>query len=140
MIRNACKTVSKECEGAFPADDTAALGVPIGAPATTMVMGDLDGDNRPDLIVPVESASTVRLFLTTDGQVVVPRSVSTCIGPHAVALSDIDCDGKLDLAVVCTTAMKTKVPFLLQQPDRSFVEGYSVDLRYGISYLTNDSR
>lgn len=151
----------------YPSDDILALGVPMGGAAGPMSIGDLDGDGRPDLVVPVESTSAIRTFLSTDAQAIAPRQVATCTGPRAVTITDVDCDGRNDLAVVCVSGTKVKLQMLLQQNDRSFVEGYVFDLRsaivdandiaigdasgdgrpdvaiassYGISYLTNDSR
>lgn len=154
-------------KNSYPADDNLWLGVPVGGAGGPLSVGDLDGDGRPDLVVPIDSTSMIRTFLSTDGQATTPRQVVTCTGPKAVTVTDVDCDGKNDLAVVCVSAMKVKMQMLIQQSDRSFVEGYKFDLRsaivdasditigdasgdgrpdvamsssYGISYLTNDSR
>lgn len=154
-------------KGGYQSDDTLALGVPMGGTAGPMKTGDLDGDGRADLVIPVESTNSVRVFLSTDGQAISPRTVSVCTGPRSVSITDVDCDGKSDLAVVCVSGTKVKLQMLIQQIDRSFVEGYFFDLRnvivdanditigdasgdgrpdvtvassYGISYLTNDSK
>ncbi len=72
----------------------------------TVVVGDLDGDNKPDLAVTNfhdGNGSTVSVLrnTSTSGTVSFAPKVDfgTGVGPYGVAMRDIDGDGKRDLAI-----------------------------------------
>ncbi|QEK52484.1 T9SS type A sorting domain-containing protein [Pedobacter aquae] len=64
-------------------------------------IGDLDGDSRPDFIVPVLGSNTFSLLRNTSssGMLSFSSSVSLSIGnnPHSVVIADLDGDHKPDL-------------------------------------------
>jgi gliding motility-associated-like protein len=70
-----------------------------------VTMGDLDGDGKPELVVPNNSSNTVSIFRNTavSGSITT-SSFSTKVdfttgsGPFSVAIGDLDGDGKPDLA------------------------------------------
>jgi gliding motility-associated-like protein len=69
---------------------------------TTVAIGDLDGDGKPDLAVSNNGASTISVFRNTgsSGTVTFATKVDLASGgaPQSVAIGDLDGDGKLDLA------------------------------------------
>ncbi len=85
----------------FAVQGTFATGM---GPASVAV-GDLSGDGRPDLAVANQFSGTVSVLLnTTVLSAVAPTfptaaSPATGIGPISVAIGDLNCDGRPDLAV-----------------------------------------
>jgi hypothetical protein len=87
----------------------AQLTFPVGANPSYVVLGDLDGDGKPDLVVANSdfSSSNPNLTISVLRNTSTPGSVSFAPGqtftvgskPGAVALGDLDGDGKLDLVV-----------------------------------------
>src|SRR5829696_5640708 len=82
---------------------TPAPGSPISIPggAGNVVMGDMNNDQKLDLIVAcVKNRSIVVLLGKGDGQFAAsPGSTTVAESPGDVALGDVNLDGKLDLAV-----------------------------------------
>ena len=71
-----------------------------------LAAGDLDGDGKPDLVVPNFASTTVSVFLnasTTGGlnasSFTAQATLATGTSPVNVAIGDLDGDGKPDLAV-----------------------------------------
>ncbi|MEO9849450.1 MAG: FG-GAP-like repeat-containing protein, partial [Reichenbachiella sp.] len=67
-------------------------------------VGDLDGDGRADLVVANSSGNTLSIFRNTStgaGVVIFATKLeyNTGIGPVSIAITDMDSDGKVDLAV-----------------------------------------
>ncbi|MEM7622118.1 MAG: FG-GAP-like repeat-containing protein, partial [Planctomycetota bacterium] len=85
----------------LPITDT--TGVP-GDPGAAVTTGDVDGDNRDDLVIAVQNGDlpgTV-LVLASDGDgtfTLRPPLPSGGVRPRSVALGDFDDDGDLDIAV-----------------------------------------
>lgn len=87
----------------------AQLTFPVGANPSYVVLGDLDGDGKPDLVVTNSdfSSNNPNLTISVLRNTSTPGSVSFAPGqtftvgskPSAVALGDLDGDGKLDLVV-----------------------------------------
>ena len=80
-----------------PKVDFATDSGPIG-----VAIGDIDGDNQPDLAVSNldPSVSVLRNTSTTGSVSFDPKvDLNTATGPYGVAIADIDGDGKSDLAV-----------------------------------------
>lgn len=75
----------------------------VGTLPDAVAIGDLDGDGKPDLAVANYTSNTISVLLNTStlGSISFSSAISLNIGttPSAVAIGDIDGDGKLDLAV-----------------------------------------
>ena len=77
-----------------------------GTNPTSVALGDLDGDGKPDLAVANNGSVTVSVFRNTAtsgsidiGSFAAKVDFATGFGPRSVALGDLDGDGKPDLAV-----------------------------------------
>ncbi len=76
-----------------------------GAAPSAVAIGDLDGDGKPDLAVVNYSENTVSVFRNTvtsgisSSSFAAKVNFTTGLNPNAVAIGDLDGDGKLDLAV-----------------------------------------
>jgi hypothetical protein len=80
-----------------PPEGFSTGGIPVGVAA-----GDLNGDGRPDLAVCNSSSGNITLLYRTSGGTFAPQAPMATAGvgqPRAIALGDLDGDGKLDLAV-----------------------------------------
>jgi hypothetical protein len=81
--------------------------VELGRGVFNVRAADLDGDGRPDVLVPVDNGVKVLRNHSTPGNLafdvlpgVGPDAFGTGTGPFGVAAADLDGDGLLDLAVV----------------------------------------
>lgn len=86
------------------ADMATAVNYNTGTSAFSVVISDLDGDGKPDLAITnfgSENVSVLRNIGTGNNLAFAP-AVNYTVGsqPRAIAVSDIDGDGKPDLAVV----------------------------------------
>ncbi|WP_299568102.1 FG-GAP-like repeat-containing protein [uncultured Pedobacter sp.] len=77
-----------------------------GTSPTSVAIGDLDGDGKPDLVVTNLSSNRVSVFHNTSSLGSIDASsfaarqdFTTGIAPSSVAIGDIDGDGKPDLVV-----------------------------------------
>lgn len=77
-----------------------------GAKPTSIAIGDIDGDGKPDLVVPNLESNTISIFRNTStsgsvstGSLATNIDFTTGINPQNVAIGDIDGDGKPDIAV-----------------------------------------
>ena len=87
-----------------------------GTGPQTVKIADIDGDGKPDLIVPNYSSNTVSVFRNTStsgvvstGSFAAKADFTTATGPVEVAVADIDGDGKLDLAISHETSNNVSV-------------------------------
>ncbi|WP_460503821.1 FG-GAP-like repeat-containing protein, partial [Hymenobacter agri] len=73
------------------------------SPSTSVTIGDVDGDGKPDLVVTNATANTVSVLRNTGtaGTLGFAAKVDFATGnyPRSVSIGDVDGDGKPDLAV-----------------------------------------
>lgn len=74
--------------------------VPVGCGAGNVVVGDLNNDDRPDLVVACGEARTITVLLGTGGgHFRASKPIPVPDGPGDLALGDVNGDGHLDLAI-----------------------------------------
>jgi len=81
---------------------TPAPGSPVSIPggAGNVIIGDVNNDQKPDLVVTCGRNRSIAVLLGKgDGQFAVAISTNVPEIPNEVALGDVNVDGKLDLAV-----------------------------------------
>lgn len=82
--------------------------LPTGASPAKVAIGDFDGDGRPELAAVSTSSNTVFLFrnISSVGSLAFAPvvTISTGSGPSAIAIADMDGDGRSDMAVSCIGA------------------------------------
>jgi len=102
--------------------------VRLGTRPTSVALGDLDGDGKPDVAV-VDGEGVAVLLNDGSGALLPPVTFSTGSGPIAVVVGDLDGDGKGDLAVANRGTANTSdgtlaggdVAILLNQGSGAFV-------------------
>jgi hypothetical protein len=104
-------TISQPPEwGCTPPPPTPALGFAAkvdfatGRSPSSIAIGDINGDGKPDLVVPNTERTVSVLLNTTAARATVPTfaakvDFATGLTPESVAIGDINGDGKPDLAV-----------------------------------------
>jgi len=75
-----------------------ALTLGLGTPVRRVVVGDLNRDGRPDLVL-ASPAGTISILLASGPGTVGTASTLTLANPRALALEDVNRDGILDLVV-----------------------------------------
>jgi hypothetical protein len=101
-------------DGTFNATASAILTYTTGTAPQFALIADVSGDSKPDLIVANQASQTVSVFLnTSSGTAPLASGVAYAVKkkPSAVAVGDLNGDGKADLAV--TNAGSNSVSVLL---------------------------
>ncbi len=69
-----------------------------------ITVGDINGDNKPDVVATKNSSNYVAIFInnSTVGTISFLPKISLVVGnlPYGIALTDLDGDGKIDIAVI----------------------------------------
>ncbi len=74
--------------------------VPVACGPTTVVVGDLNNDGKPDLVVPCGQVNALTVLLATGGgQFRASNPIPVPDSPGDVALGDLNGDSNLDLAI-----------------------------------------
>ncbi len=72
----------------------------VGAFPTSVAIGDLNGDGKPDLAVANTASDTMSVLLNRGrGRFAASRDYGTGVGPYRLAIGDLNGDGKPDVAV-----------------------------------------
>src|SRR5262249_14527803 len=69
-----------------------------GVEPSSIAIGDLDGDGKPDLAI-ADGTELDVLLNTGKGVFAMAKSVISAVNASSVAIGDLDSDGKLDLAL-----------------------------------------
>jgi FG-GAP-like repeat/FG-GAP repeat len=90
-----------------------------GKNPSAVMVGDFNGDNRPDIVVVNTSTNTVSVLLGNgDGTFQSSTSYSTGSGPVAVAIGDFNADNRVDL--VAANSVSDSISVLLGNGDGTF--------------------
>jgi len=89
-----------------------------GTSPTNIAVGDIDGDNKPDIVVANSSTNTISVFRNTSasgsvtsGSFAAGVDFSTGTNPYGVVIGDIDGDGKQDIIVANDNSSGTVTVF-----------------------------
>jgi len=122
------------------------VSVPVGGDPYIAVVGDVDGDGKPDLAAPVMNVNAAAMLQNKSSPGIITNTsfgeyvqFTTGNGPRAAALVDLDADGKPDLvatslatpalAVLKNITPVAMPPIFLQQPTNVVaIAGTSVSL------------
>lgn len=94
--------------GHFTLKSTYSIGIGTSHPPLTIATGDVNGDGIPDVIVPDSSNGTVAVFLgkgdgTFPNSAEYPAAVPGATAPTAVAVADLNKDGRLDIVAASSS-------------------------------------
>jgi hypothetical protein len=93
---------------------------PVGRLARCVGIGDVNGDDKPDLAVTTDSPAVVSVFrnISTAGTISFDTRIDYAVGssPTDVAIGDMDNDGKADLAVTNNFSMVSILRNRLNEP------------------------
>src|ERR1700674_3738612 len=76
---------------------------PVGTSPSAVVVGDFNGDGKPDLAVANSGSNNVSILLGNgDGTFQPAVNFDAGLSPNSIAVGDFNGDGRLDLAVLQT--------------------------------------
>ncbi len=99
--------------GSFTFDNPLTLATGISSSSIHVAINDLDGDSKPDLVVTNSSDNTVSILRNTSSPGIISFAThidfATASNPYDIAISDLDGDGKPDLAISSGNSNKISV-------------------------------
>jgi uncharacterized repeat protein (TIGR01451 family) len=102
-------------------DFSSAKTYPVGTQPNAVVVGDFNGDDKPDLAVANPGSATVSILLNKgDGTFQSAMNVSVGNTPAAIVAGDFNRDGKLDLVVITQAAGVSTTSLFLGNGDGTF--------------------
>ncbi len=117
-----------------------------GLEAFHVAMGDLDGDGKVDLVVANISANTISVYRNTStagsisGSSFAPKvDFATGVRPRAIAIGDLNGDGKPDLAVAINGASTVSVFPNTSTPGTITTASFAAKIDYTTGFNSNPS-
>lgn len=84
-------------DGTFAAPKTASLGTAMSSSSTSLSLGDINGDGRPDVVSAIYADQKIGITLNNAG-VLGQTSMLTATGfPRGIVAGDVNGDGKIDI-------------------------------------------
>jgi gliding motility-associated-like protein len=84
---------------AFASSLTITVAGGLSGPGSQISFGDLDGDTKPDVVVPGANANAFVILNNVGNLTFTPVVVSSAVTPTGTAVSDLDLDGKPDIVI-----------------------------------------
>lgn len=111
-------------KGVFSSSGTASLGLPVCKEPTSVIVKDVNGNGKDDLLVSCTGEDKVQIWMNNGGLNIAEVNVSTDARPRAISLADLNGDGFDDLIVPCENA--NSVNFFLNQGGNGFMGATAV--------------
>src|SRR5436853_433610 len=118
LLFAACMVTTSARATAAPIFSSAFLSFDTGTNPTSVAVGDMNGDGKPDLVVPTHFMNVAILIGNGDGTFGAKADYAAGTHPYSVAIGDLNRDGKPDLAVA--NSMDNTASVLLGNGDGSF--------------------
>ena len=105
-------------KGVFSSRGTASLGLPVCQQPTSVLVKDVNGNGKDDLLVSCTGENKVQVWMNMGGLNIAEVNLPTDPKPRAITLADLNGDGFEDLIVPCETS--NSVNFFLNQGGNGF--------------------
>lgn len=84
-------------DGTFAAPKTASLGTAMSSSPTSIALGDINGDGRPDVVSAIYADQKIGLTLNNEGALGQTTMITASGFPRGVVAADVNGDGKIDI-------------------------------------------